>query len=251
MGLPGWHGGSQRQPWLSLTVAALLHYVVQQRSILLWGLALPPCPGQIFLLLLLLPVAAGYTHVLKTDDDCFVRVCHVLAALHEATPAAARAAAAAGGGGGEPGSHGATPDGGAAGASHPPPPPLQAKVAEWARRQGKPLHSDGMVMYNAEDMVRRAGLLAGEGRGWGLGGMGDVHRLSVLRGWCCGRGGGAGRHGGCPAGSVLWRLPSHPAVLPLPPCRPAPPTSLHRPPADRRCRRPAYLHFSGGHAPWA
>lgn len=78
--------------------------------------------------------------MLKADDDAFVRIHHVLKALHDPPVPPAVAASAAGG---------AAPAQG-----------LQAQVAAWARQEGKPLYSDGLAVYSGAKLARRVGRLA-------------------------------------------------------------------------------------------
>lgn len=113
---------------------------------------------------LLLP---GYTHIFKTDDDVFVRPQQLLATLHASAPppkALAPGAPVAAAAAGEAVSATAAAAAGAASAAaaQQPPTPLQSQLREWARRTGKPLHSDGLAVYSADGMVRRAGAVAGE-----------------------------------------------------------------------------------------
>eukprot|EP00887_Chlorella_sp_A99_P001796 scaffold19.g1796.t1 len=109
-----------------------------------------------------------YTHVLKADDDAFVRIHHVLKALHDPPVPPAVAASAAGG---------AAPAQG-----------LQAQVAAWARQEGKPLYSDGLAVYSGAKLARRVGRLAGgyfpirdPGSKWQAADLGALYHAK--RGW--------------------------------------------------------------------
>jgi hypothetical protein len=82
-------------------------------------------------------VPAGYTHVLKTDDDSYVRVSKVLDALRfdaSTPPGTIRRRL--------PGLH-------------------QALLQQMAR-DGSPLHTDGISLWNASQLVASAGAMAGE-----------------------------------------------------------------------------------------
>lgn len=118
-------------------------------------------------LLLLHP--AGYTHVLKTDDDCYVRIPKILEALQ--TPPEEPSASAL------PPQH--LMAGGAAaasgdGAAAPRLTGVRQGLREWmARDGGHPLHTDGINVYNATALVASAsaggtaGGLSWAGLGWG------------------------------------------------------------------------------------
>jgi hypothetical protein len=77
---------------------------------------------------------AGFTHILKTDDDCYLRPALLLEALHGPAP-------------GQPvGGH---------------LPGLRRALREQTARSGSPLHSDGIMLYNASRLVSTAGAAAG------------------------------------------------------------------------------------------
>ncbi|PSC69470.1 UDP-c:betaGal beta-1,3-N-acetylglucosaminyltransferase 6 isoform B [Micractinium conductrix] len=122
---------------------------------------------------------AGYTHLLKIDDDCYLRLDRLLATLADpldkaGTPqprgdggppegwgmagslAAAgpdpKAAAASAAGGAARGGVDAAPDGGGGAL----PATRKQLLVEMARR-GTPLHTDGLQLYNVTELVARAG----------------------------------------------------------------------------------------------
>ena len=103
----------------------------------------------------------GYTHVLKTDDDCYVRMPKVLEALQTPPPEAASAAEHLLAGGAAA----------AAGGAAPRLTPVRQGLREWmARDGGHPLHTDGINVYNATELVASAGAggtAGGPGLGWG------------------------------------------------------------------------------------
>ena len=84
---------------------------------------------------------AGYTHILKTDDDCYVRLPEILVALHSPAPTAAAAVAG-------------TPRASLAAA-------VQQQLWKWMG-DGMPLHSDGIQVFNTTLAVEQAGTTAGK-----------------------------------------------------------------------------------------
>ncbi|EFN55980.1 hypothetical protein CHLNCDRAFT_145336 [Chlorella variabilis] len=87
---------------------------------------------------------AVYTHVLKTDDDCYIRIGNVMEALVDDAPEQHASATAA------PGAHGPRRL-----------PALNRALREQMARDGSPLHSDGISLYNATRLVASAGSAAG------------------------------------------------------------------------------------------
>lgn len=107
---------------------------------------------------------AGYTHVLKTDDDCYVRLPQLLKALDLPTPPSAGAtdgAAAAGEGG--KGAAADQPAAGAAAAAKPAAGPGRrvalATSAPKAKQVNRKVaqHSDGLSTYSLRDLTRKLG----------------------------------------------------------------------------------------------
>ncbi|KAL6766987.1 hypothetical protein ACKKBG_A38130 [Auxenochlorella protothecoides x Auxenochlorella symbiontica] len=77
----------------------------------------------------------GYTHILKTDDDCYLRVSHLLKALR-VRPAPSLFHRAPRDGGGAAGGAGASPSA------------TRLALERLAARQGLTLHTDGLTLYN-------------------------------------------------------------------------------------------------------
>lgn len=125
---------------------------------------------------------AGYTHLLKVDDDTYVRIDRVLRAVADplddagqpvlqwemehaagvggtlAAAQAAGAAAAAHGPAGGVGSVGALLTAASAGGL----PATRQQLLEFAGRAGRPMHTDGILLYNMTEAVQSAGAAAGE-----------------------------------------------------------------------------------------
>lgn len=116
---------------------------------------------------------AGYTHLLKTDDDCYVRIDQVLSALRQPVVLSPSAMAA------EQGGQPRTPQPSAVRPRRLP--AMHAQLLEMmGRDDGRDvLYTDGIQLYNATTLVRTAGTAAGAG---------------AWQGWGCGGGGGGGRN---------------------------------------------------------
>lgn len=126
-----------------------------------------------------LPPHAGYTHLLKVDDDTYVRIDRVLRALRDpldeagqpvlqremqqapgmgGTMAAARAAGLAASSGTNVSSGGtALPVAGGDGRL----PATRQQLLDQASKTGTPMHTDGILLYNMTELVEAAGRKAG------------------------------------------------------------------------------------------
>ncbi|PRW57106.1 Phosphatidylserine synthase 2 isoform A [Chlorella sorokiniana] len=94
---------------------------------------------------------AGYTHVMKTDDDCYVRISKVVEALSDPPQEPPAGTLTLGGAPKLPlGLH----------RRHLLPATL-AQLRDMAGRDGSPLHTDGMQLVNMTKLVRQLGAAAG------------------------------------------------------------------------------------------
>ncbi|KAL4451696.1 hypothetical protein ABPG75_007358 [Micractinium tetrahymenae] len=90
---------------------------------------------------------AGYTHLLKVDDDTYVRIDRVLGALRDPLDEA----------GGSEGGAWALPAHRGDGTL----PAMRQQLLEHAGRTGEPMHTDGIQLYNLTEVVAAAGAATG------------------------------------------------------------------------------------------